>query len=442
LALPSVHATAASRHASAFLRPKLTVTCGSGQNGTPVGVDESTSCRADLDVFETGDQIGFSVAKGGPADFPDGSSCVVQTDGACGVSYEPIDPVNGRRIDQVTAHYAGNPTAHLTAVSHNSNTMHVVFVATVAFACDPTTVRIGGVTTCTGDVGSLTPAGNQLNWFAQNSAAPSDPAGTFDPGAGPSRGKCTLAATTPQHATCSVAYTPAATFVAGRKDTVCASYPSYQKKDPNSAGPVECSDLTIEPANQTTTSLTATPDPAYAGRPVRLTGIASDGSGVPPAGKMSFYNGENVIASCGNLPMTNGAAVCVHTFAAGTTPQLFASYLGSPGVGGSTSAELDLKVIKQPTTTTLAVTSKKHHKKRLATMHAAVVPQSGGTPEGILRFTVDGHHVKACDVGLDAANHDRATCRKKVSKGRHKFVVAFAGDADFAASSAVKHVKV
>jgi alpha-tubulin suppressor-like RCC1 family protein len=112
----------------------------------------------------------------------------------------------------------------------------------------------------------------------------------------------------------------------------------------------------------TTTSLSASANPAAAGNPVTLTAAVSLGATDPlPTGTVSFRDGGATIPGCGALPiigsgLVRNATCVVSAFPAGTR-SIVAQFSGDAGYDASASAPLSLAVVSI-TPTALAFTDR------------------------------------------------------------------------------------
>lgn len=97
------------------------------------------------------------------------------------------------------------------------------------------------------------------------------------------------------------------------------------------------------PLVPTTTTLTASPNPASPGVPVTLTATVSPSPGTE--GTVQFLDGASPIAGCAAVPLAGGVATCTIPAALPGTHVLTAVYTGAGVSAGSTSAPLSLAVV-------------------------------------------------------------------------------------------------
>jgi Bacterial Ig-like domain (group 3) len=109
------------------------------------------------------------------------------------------------------------------------------------------------------------------------------------------------------------------------------------------AGPIQVQ-VTVGTRSDTTTTLTANPNPATTGKPVALTAVvaASSGSTGTLTGTVTFLDGKNALAS--NVAVSNGQASFSTANLPGGPNSLTAVYSGDTNFVGSTSGTLNLVV--------------------------------------------------------------------------------------------------
>ena len=146
-------------------------------------------------------------------------------------------------------------------------------------------------------------------------------------------------------------------------------------------GAVNCPPAVVSPGRITSTSLSATPDPAYAGGPVTVQAVVT-GDGVVPPGTVEFLVGSTLLGN----PVTvdaSGVASTTAVFAATGTVSITADFIPTDSTAfAPSSAVLSLSVTVPPNTIPLAVTD---------------------PPNGTFSLTVDTADVVTLAVsGLDA----------------------------------------
>ncbi len=131
-------------------------------------------------------------------------------------------------------------------------------------------------------------------------------------------------------------------------------------------------------AGATTTTLTATPNPAYAGQSVALRATVT---GTSPTGTVTFKDGTT---SLGTATLSSGVATLNKSFTATGNRNLTATYGGNAGNSASTSAVVILTVNpKNNTTAILATNPKPSFAGQSVTMTATV---TGASPTGTVTF--------------------------------------------------------
>ena len=214
--------------------------------------------------------------------------------------------------------------------------------------------------------------------------------------------------------------------------TLSASYAGDSNVGPGSSGPQS---LTVNPT-QTDTSISASPNPGIAGKPVSLSAkVAIVQGSAKVTGQVTFNaNGAPV---CGAAVGTNGFAECNAALAPGKY-SLVASYGGDANDTASASQALSFTVVQA--TTNVALTSSGSPAQVLsAVVFKAVVSGNGGTPTGPVTFTVDGSgaSTQALDASGTASFSDSS-----LAVGSHQVVVSYAGDTDDAGSASSTFTEV
>lgn len=166
-------------------------------------------------------------------------------------------------------------------------------------------------------------------------------------------------------------------------DFVLASYRGDVGRESSQSTTVPL--LTVGRVN-TTTTLSATPNPASFGQSITLSATVTPpptvATGVS-AGTVSFYNGAVLLAT---VPISSGVA----TFATASLPvgadSITAIYSGNPGIFPSTSGALIETVTLGPTSTTLSVSPSPAVSGQPVTFTAKITPAPTGTPTGTVSF--------------------------------------------------------
>jgi hypothetical protein len=188
----------------------------------------------------------------------------------------------------------------------------------------------------------------------------------------------------------------------------------------------------------TTTALSASANPAAAGQPVKLTAVvaAVTPGKSTPTGSVTFYEGTTTLGSASlsggkaNLNMVLG--VGSHTISA--------TYSGSAGFGGSTSAALTVVVNRAATTTTLTSSANPSTYSKKVTFSATVKPaaRGAGTPSGTVAF-YDGSTL----LGIATLVGNKATFSiTTMAKGRHRITAVYGGDPSYTTSTAARLTQI
>jgi hypothetical protein len=173
---------------------------------------------------------------------------------------------------------------------------------------------------------------------------------------------------------------------------------------------------TVFSQTTTTTSLTASPSPAYVGQTVTLTASVT---GTSPTGTVTFKNGAVIL---GTATLSSGKATRTVTFSATGTQSLTASYAGNTGNSASTSAIVSLTVNpKNATTTALASSLSQAYVGQNLVLAATV---TGVNPSGTVTFK-DG----TTTLGSSSVSAGKATLTRSISTaGVRSLTATYAGD--------------
>src|SRR5207247_199998 len=191
--------------------------------------------------------------------------------------------------------------------------------------------------------------------------------------------------------------------------------------------------------SQTTTSLTAPPNPSVIGQAVTLTAVVSPvapGTGVP-TGTVTFRDGATAL---GTVTLVNGrASLTVSTLTSGSH-SLTAVYNGSPNFNASTSAVVTHVVNAGNSTTSLTSTPNPSTTGQTVTLTATVsaVAPATGTPTGTATFR-DG---AAAPSTVTLVNGSRSFQTAALAAGSHPLTATFNGSAAFAASTSPTVIQV
>src|SRR6202041_2583181 len=197
-------------------------------------------------------------------------------------------------------------------------------------------------------------------------------------------------------------------------------------KDFNGTSPIVVQ--TVQDAT-TTTTLSASVNPAIAGKPVVLTArVAASSGGVAPSGKVNFLNGTALLGA-GTLN-ASGTATLTATLGAGTYP-LTAVYLGDNNDVTSTSAVLSLSVVKANTSVVLTA-SATAVTVSTPVMFTATLSGNGGVPTGSVTF-MDGTKSLGT-AALNAAGIATLTS-SALTVGAQSITAVYGGDTNDAGST-------
>jgi large repetitive protein len=176
--------------------------------------------------------------------------------------------------------------------------------------------------------------------------------------------------------------------------------------------------VVIETVNKaaTTSTLTASPNPATVSQAVTLSAAVSPSTA---AGTMQFFDGAT---NLGTVPVSSGAAsLSTSTLAAGSH-SLTVVYSGDATNSPSTSAAVALSVTKAATTSTLIASPNPATAGQSVTLTAAVSP---ATATGTVQFFDGATSLGTVPVSNGAASLSTST----LVVGSHSLTVAYSGDA-------------
>lgn len=133
----------------------------------------------------------------------------------------------------------------------------------------------------------------------------------------------------------------------------------------------------------TTTVLTTSGSPAFAGQPVTFTAKLSSRYGTIPDGEtVTFYDGKTALAS---IPLAAETAVFTTSSLSAASHPITATYVGDAHFTSSTG-RLTEKVVKYPTTTTLSSSLNPSLHGQAVTFTATVTSSGGPAPTGKVIF--------------------------------------------------------
>ena len=191
-------------------------------------------------------------------------------------------------------------------------------------------------------------------------------------------------------------------------------------------------------ATDTTSSDPA--NPAVVGESVTFTSdVASSGPSVStPTGTVTFSDASGTLCSATLNQQSPNAASCTSTYTHATPEDdVVATYGGDTDNAGSASTALDEVVDAASTSTTVTSSPSSPVTGQQVTFTATVaaVAPGAGTPTGAVTFS-DAGGTLCSAVSLSGTAPDTATCQATYSSaGMDTVTAAYAGSADFAASS-------
>jgi sugar lactone lactonase YvrE len=229
--------------------------------------------------------------------------------------------------------------------------------------------------------------------------------------------------------------------------TITAVYLGDTSNAPSTSAPV----TQIVNSAPTTTSLTATPNPAAAASSVTLIATVQAGPGQAaqsqavqgqPAGSVTFtdtFNGAALSLGAATLG-SGGSALLTHVFAAGSH-SIVAAYAGSPTENASASAPLML--IVQPAQLSIAVVSSLDPSIADASVtFTATLTGAASTPTGTIAFLADGASIGTAAVNasgtpsLSTASFSTASfSTAALAPGSHQITAIYSGDSNNAAAT-------
>jgi hypothetical protein len=200
------------------------------------------------------------------------------------------------------------------------------------------------------------------------------------------------------------------------------------------------------PRVSTTTSLMSLESRAVSDQVVTLIAtVTSSSSAVPPSGALTFEDGGTPIGGCQNepvLPTGQSVTVTCQTSFGAATAQLSAAFTPTAGsvTVASTSAPESFSIRSAPTTTSVGTSSRSVRPHAATTYTATVRPSYLGplTPSQTVAFVDNGEPIPGCaGQPLDwSGAAGVAYCKVSYTRpGRHLITAAYAGDANFAAST-------
>ncbi len=191
----------------------------------------------------------------------------------------------------------------------------------------------------------------------------------------------------------------------------------------------------VYPATVTTLASSSTGDTSVVGEGVTYSAVVASTSTVN-AGTVAFTDGGSPIANCTTVNVVNGSAICDATPGSVGDHTIVATYLpGAAAFGGSVSNPLTQTVNQAATATTLgALTTSVTGQAVTYSAQVAVILPGSGTPTGTVTFSAGP--TTLCTGTLNAGAVATCTDSSLVAANSPYLIsAAYAGDADFAASS-------
>lgn len=203
---------------------------------------------------------------------------------------------------------------------------------------------------------------------------------------------------------------------------------------------------TVQQAD-TTTELTASPEPSVSGQAVTYVALVTvPGSVVPPGGTVAFGSRlTGTLPGCGSRPLgvvgPNAAqATCTITYPSAGSDIIRATYSGDPLRLRSEGEEIEHLVQRAPTAVAVTSTPAPSVTGQSVTYTAAVgVPAPGaGTPSGTVSFTEGGEPIGGCTT-VPLGTGSSASCTVAHPRAEtHAVVATYHGDDDFLAGSSAE----
>jgi hypothetical protein len=187
----------------------------------------------------------------------------------------------------------------------------------------------------------------------------------------------------------------------------------------------------------TTTAVTSSGSPSYAGQTVTFTAAVTPLSGAIPNGDtVTFYDGA---VSIGTGTTKNGAAILATSTLAVGTHSITATYTGDGTYLTSTSKVFRQVVSLSPTVTTLVSNANPSVYGQSVILTATVAPASGsGIPTGNVIFKNGAATIASASL----VNGSAAVTTSTLAAGSLPLVASFGGDATFATSNSATLTQV
>jgi hypothetical protein len=179
-------------------------------------------------------------------------------------------------------------------------------------------------------------------------------------------------------------------------------------------------------AEPTSTSVTASPNPAMLGQSVALTASSTSSNG-QPEGPITFRDSNSVL---GTSRLVNGTATLQVSTLIGGPHSITASYAGNGIYAPSTSAPLSLTVNAAPTQTALS-SNQNPSSYGQAVSFSVLVSADSRTPGGSVTITDGGKTLGTIPLNAGGGSFSTAA----LSVGSHQIVASYSGSPSYGSSS-------
>lgn len=392
-----------------------TTTLSASDNGQGVVVGQSVTFAATVSVNAPGAGTPTSTVSFTDAAGLLGTSCANQALSStlvatCTFAFPTSEPSG----DVITATYAGDDTTFTTSLAQLTETILPAPTTTTLSSSDSGNgIVVGQPVTYTASVsvnapGAGTPTGTVTFYGSEGTAIPGCSNVGLSDGVG-------------DVATCQTSYP------ATGSNTITATYSGDGNFSTSTSAPIT-ENVT---ADQTTLSLSASPDPAVTGKSETITGtvlVDSPGAGTP-TGTVSFFDGATTLCNGVALGAEN-QATCSVTYAkiAGSPHSLTATYSGSTNDLPATSNTVSLTVTQATSLKVTATPSPASYGRTISLSGSGLPAKATGTVSFIssstllCQATVAGGRA-ACDVPTNLA------------PGSYTILGQYSGDTTYAPSS-------
>ncbi len=360
-------------------------------------------------------------ASGGGGVTPDGS--IVFSDGAETLATIPLNAsgvvaftaalANGTHA--ITATYSGDAARQISASVSSLLRQQVLVSSHVAVAPSPNPSIFGQTVAFTV---TATSTGNNV------------PTGTVNIlDAGTQIGSASLSGSTGAGA-----FTTSSLAVGSH--TITAAYQGDANNFPStSASVTQVVNNAVNPAQKTSTFVTAVPNPVMAGASVVLTAtVLAQGNSATPTGSVAFTdtcNGATVTLASPSLG-ASGTAVINPTLAAGMH-SIVAAYAGSTNAAASVSQPLAVNV-QLATTGTALISSANPSTADAAVTFTATVTGNNGVPTGSVNFLADGASLGSSTLNAGGV---ATLTSSALTPGTHSITAIYGGNTTTAASTSL-----